>query len=172
MKKLNLFAFIPLAIFIAIGAMFLWGMYGKRVSKDESPLIGKPLPAISGGTLDGGTINFDNTSGQPLILNFFASWCAPCRDEHKQLLQMAGATKVKIIGIAYRDDPKETRNYIDELGNPYTDIIVDRQGGIGASLGLSGVPETYIVGSDGIIKYKHKGPITPKDASDLLKKAQ
>lgn len=172
MKKLNLFAFIPLAIFIAIGAMFLWGMYGKRVSKDESPLIGKPLPAISGGTLDGGTINFDNTSGQPLILNFFASWCAPCRDEHKQLLQMAGATKVKIIGIAYRDDPKETRNYIDELGNPYTDIIIDRQGGIGASLGLSGVPETYIVGSDGIIKYKHKGPITPKDASDLLKKAQ
>ncbi len=172
MKKINLFAFIPLAIFIAIGAMFLWGMYGKRVSKDESPLIGKPLPAISGGTLDGGTINFDNTSGQPLILNFFASWCAPCRDEHKQLLQMAGATKVKIIGIAYRDDPKETRNYIDELGNPYTDIIIDRQGGIGASLGLSGVPETYIVGADGIIKYKHKGPITPKDASDLLKKAQ
>ena len=61
---------------------------------------------------------------------------------------------------------------IRDSGNPYTDIIVDRQGGIGASLGLSGVPETYIVGSDGIIKYKHKGPITPKDASDLLKKAQ
>lgn len=172
MKKINLFAFIPFLVFIAIGAMFLWGMYGKRVDKDISPMIGKGLPHIEGQTLDGNVTSVTSVSSPPMIINFFASWCAPCREEHKQLMQMAKEYDYEIIGIAYRDDPKDTQNYIDELGNPYDYILIDRQGGIGASLGLSGVPETYIVGSDATIKYKHKGPIGPNDVAKLIKKAQ
>lgn len=166
MKKNNYWAFLPFLFFILIGVMFGFGMWGKRVSKDISPMIGKPMPYISAQSLDGQNITLET---KPMMINFFASWCAPCREEHKQLLQIAADKNINLIGIAYRDDPKNTKEYIDELGDPYQVILIDRQGAIGASLGLSGVPETYIIGKDGLIKYKHKGEITPNDAADLVK---
>jgi cytochrome c biogenesis protein CcmG, thiol:disulfide interchange protein DsbE len=171
MKKLNLFAFLPFGIFALVIIMFIWGMYGKRVDKDLSPMIGKGLPTISAPTLDGQVVNVTSVSSPPLIINFFASWCAPCREEHKQLIEIAKEYNYQLIGVAYRDDPKDTQKYIDELGNPYDYILVDRQGAIGASLGMTGVPETYIVGSNAAINYKHKGPISPTDVKKILKYA-
>lgn len=171
MKKINYFAFLPFLVFLAIGVMFVYGMWGKRVDKDVSPLLGKPVPQVTAFTLDNQEYHL-TADGKPKIINFFASWCAPCREEHKQLLQMAADKKVEIIGIAYRDKPEDTQRYITDLGNPYSLILTDMQGATGAIFGLTGVPETYVIGSDGIIKYKHKGEITPTDAPKLIQLAK
>lgn len=168
MKKINLGAFIPFIIFIGIGLMFAYGMWGKRVSKDDSPLIGKPEPVMQNVLLDNSQYSISSEKGKPVLVNFFASWCAPCRAENAKLVQMANQGGVKIIGVAYRDDPKDTKNYLDELGNPYDKVIVDRQGATASAYGLTGVPETYVIGADGIIKYKHKGGITDKDEPKIL----
>lgn len=166
--KINYWAFIPFFIFALFGAMFAFGMWGKRVDKDISPMIGKGLPIIEGQTLDGKVTSVTSVSSPPMIINFFASWCAPCREEHKQLMQLAKEYDFEIIGIAYRDAPKDTQEYIDELGNPYDYILIDRQGGIGASLGLSGVPETYIIDNSATIKDKIKGEIGPKQVQSII----
>lgn len=171
MKKINFWAFIPFFIFAIFGAMFAFGMWGNRVDKNLSPMIGKALPIINAPSLDGKFVSLNSQSSPPIIINFFASWCAPCRDEHKNLIAIAQEYNYEIIGVAYRDDPKKTQDYIDELGNPYDYILIDRQGEIGASLGLSGVPETYIVGSNAAINYKHRGPIMPTDIKKILKYA-
>ena len=170
-KKTNIFSFLPFAIFLGLVAMFAFGMWGNRVSKDASPLIGKPLPQIISPTLDNKEIDLAQYAGKPLILNFFASWCAPCKEEHPNLGLIAQNQDVVLLGFAYRDDPAKTRDYIAEMGNPYAQIAVDRQGAAGALLGLTGVPETYIVNKDGIIIYKHKGEITPADVPKILKMA-
>lgn len=166
-KKLNPLAFLPFVIFIGFGLMFAWGMWGKRIDKDKSPLIGKPIPEMIIPTLDDKEINLASLSGKPLIINFFASWCAPCKAEHKQLLQMKSSEYV-LIGIAYEDDPKDSKTYIEAMSNPYTFIGVDRKGALGSQLGLSGVPETYVVNANGVITYKHKGAIMPDDIKRLV----
>ena len=167
MKKINPIAFLPFLVFVAIGAMFVYGMWGKRVDKNISPLIGKPLPTITSFTIDNKEYAI-KADGKPKIINFFASWCVPCRAEHKQLLQMSAEQGFDLIGVAYEDKPQNIANYLDELGNPYHTVLIDLHGAAGSTLGLSGVPETYVVGSDGIIKYKHKGEITPADAPKLI----
>ncbi|KAF0114969.1 MAG: cytochrome c bioproteinis protein CcmG thiol:disulfide interchange protein DsbE [Hyphomonadaceae bacterium] len=169
MKTPKIWAFLPFALFIGLFAMFAFGMWGNRVSKDTSPLIGQPAPTLQIFTIDNQIMDLVKYRGKPIIVNFFASWCAPCRAEHPSLLQIGHDESVVLIGIAYRDNPTNNRNYIEQLGNPFAQIGLDLQGAAGASFGLSGVPETYIIDKDGIIIYKHKGEITAGDVPKLIR---
>ncbi|MEK7660767.1 MAG: redoxin family protein [Pseudomonadota bacterium] len=169
MKTPKIWAFLPFRLFIGLFAMFAFGMWGNRVSKETSPLIGQPAPTLQIFTIDNQIMDLGKYRGRPIIVNFFASWCAPCRAEHPSLLQIGHDESVVLIGIAYRDNPTNNRNYIEQLGNPFAQIGLDLQGAAGASFGLSGVPETYIIDKAGIIIYKHKGEITAGDVPKLIR---
>jgi cytochrome c biogenesis protein CcmG, thiol:disulfide interchange protein DsbE len=169
--KARLWAFLPVGLFLALAGLFMWAMFGQRVDKHASPLIGKPapnfvLPAIKGGELDLSTYR-----GKPIILNFYASWCAPCRVEHPQLMQLAKDTRFVVLGVSYRDDPAKTAAYLEELGDPFAQSAIDRQGSVGVQFGLAGVPETYVIGADGIVLTRHQGEVTAKVAGKLARLA-
>ncbi len=165
----KLLAFLPFGIFIGIIAMFAFGMWGNRVSKDASPLIGKPMPIIRTITIDNKPLEIKGNSEKPLIINFFASWCAPCKAENANLLRLAQNQDIAIIGIAYRDKPNETMEFLNSLGNPFFVIGTDIEGKIGTDFGLTGVPETYIINKEGIIIYKHKGEVLDADIAKITK---
>ena len=97
-----------------------------------------------------------------LLVNFFATWCKPCRDEHIYIKRFSNEKEIKVIGINYKDNPKKAIQWLKELGNPYTDVAVDKSGRIAIDWGVYGIPETFIVNSKGIIKYRHVGPVTKK----------
>ena len=97
-----------------------------------------------------------------LLVNFFATWCKPCRDEHIYIKRFSNEKEIKVIGINYKDNPKKAIQWLKELGNPYADVAVDKSGRIAIDWGVYGIPETFIVNSKGIIKYRHVGPVTKK----------
>jgi cytochrome c biogenesis protein CcmG, thiol:disulfide interchange protein DsbE len=169
-KSTNL-AFVPLLIFLALAGLFVWAMFGQRVDKKTSALIGKPAPVFQLPAIDGTTLDLRAYQGRPVIVNFYASWCAPCRVEHPQFLQLAKDSRFVVLGIAYRDDPSKTAAYLDELGNPYVATGLDRQGAVGVQFGLAGVPETYVIGADGLVRHRHQGEVTAKIAGDLARLA-
>jgi cytochrome c biogenesis protein CcmG/thiol:disulfide interchange protein DsbE len=167
----RVWALAPLALFVALGGLFAWGMFGQRVDRHASPLVGTVAPPAVLPTLEGGQFDLASLRGQVVVLNVFASWCAPCRIEHPQLIQMARDSRFVIVGLAYRDDPADTAAYLDELGNPYRAVAIDRQGAVGVSFGLTGVPETYVIGPDGVVVKKVTGEITPRLAADIVREA-
>jgi len=155
--------FIPLLIVFAIFAVFFKMMGGDRNPKEiKSVLIDKPAPAFSLPALaEGGAAitEADLKTGKPILVNFFASWCVPCRAEHDNLMKLADELNIPIIGIAYKDDPKRSLAFLDELGTPFTKTAQDRDGRVGIDWGVTGVPETFLIDGDGIIRYRHWGPI-------------
>jgi cytochrome c biogenesis protein CcmG/thiol:disulfide interchange protein DsbE len=167
----RVWAFLPLIFFVALAGLFIWAMFGQRVDRHASALIGKPAPHFVLPDIEGQTLDLSAYKGRPIILNVFASWCAPCRVEHPQLLQMAQDRRFVLLGLAYRDDPSKTEAYLDELGNPYAQAGLDRQGAVGVQFGLAGVPETYVIGANGVILARHQGEITPKVAGELAQLA-
>jgi cytochrome c biogenesis protein CcmG, thiol:disulfide interchange protein DsbE len=170
-KKGFSLAFVPLGLFVALGGLFMWAMFGQRVDRHASPLIGKTAPTFVLPAMDGKTLDLSTYQGRPIILNFYASWCAPCRVEHPQLLQLAKDSRFVVLGVAYRDDPAKTAAYLDELGNPYAGSAIDRQGAVGVQFGLAGVPETYVIGADGKVLLRHQGEVTAKVAGEIAKLA-
>jgi cytochrome c biogenesis protein CcmG, thiol:disulfide interchange protein DsbE len=169
-KGINL-AIVPFALFVALAGLFVWAMFGQRVDRHASPLIGKPAPNFVLPAMDGRMLDLAAYQGRPIILNFYASWCAPCRVEHPQLLQLAKDSRFVVLGVAYRDDPAKTAAYLDELGNPYAQSAIDRQGSVGVQFGLAGVPETYVIGGDGKVLLRHQGEVTAKVAGEIAKLA-
>jgi cytochrome c biogenesis protein CcmG, thiol:disulfide interchange protein DsbE len=169
-KRLSL-TFVPLVIFVALAGLFVWAMFGQRVDKHASPLIGKPSPTFTLPAMDGTTVDLSTYRGKPIILNFYASWCAPCRLEHPQFLQLAKDSRFVVLGVAYRDDPSKTAAYLDELGNPFAQTAIDRQGSVGVQFGLAGVPETYVIGADGKVLLRHQGEVTAKVAGEIARLA-
>ena len=97
-----------------------------------------------------------------LLVNFFATWCKPCRDEHEYIMRFSNENGIKIIGINYKDNSKKTVQWLRNLGNPYANVPIDKDGRIAIDWGVYGIPETFVVNSKGIIKYRHTGPITKK----------
>ena len=104
------------------------------------------------------------------LVNFFATWCGPCREEHVYIKRLSDEKKLKIIGVNYKDDVDKALTWLKELGNPYSDVIVDNKGQIGIDWGVYGIPETFIVNSKGIIKYRLVGPITKKKYNSFYSK--
>jgi cytochrome c biogenesis protein CcmG/thiol:disulfide interchange protein DsbE len=169
-KKMNKkFKFLlPLFVFIiAVGFLFVGLFLDPHAI--PSPLVGKPAPkfqapvlAMNGTGEAGKTFNLDEMKGQVWLLNVWASWCAGCREEHPLLLEMAKTGKITTYGLAYKDTDVEAQQMLVAMGNPYNKVITDADGKIGINYGVYGVPETYLIDKQGVIRYKHTGPLTPE----------
>ena len=152
---------VPLVIFIALGVL-LWVGLSLDPRKIPSPLVGKPLPAFALASLHEPTrtITPESLRGRVYLLNVWASWCVACRQEHPVLNELARRKAVPIIGLNYKDQRNNAIGWLKNLGNPYELSVVDLDGRIGIELGVYGVPETFVIDKDGVIRYKHIGPIS------------
>jgi cytochrome c biogenesis protein CcmG/thiol:disulfide interchange protein DsbE len=161
--------FIPLVLFVVLAALLGWGLKLKP-REVPSPFIGKPAPAFNLPQMQADQPPFDpaQMKGQVWMLNVWASWCVPCREEHPLLMQVARQQMVPVIGLNYKDKPRDAGNLLRTSGNPYQAIAVDSEGKVGIDYGVYGVPETFIIDRDGVIRYKQIGPITPEAWSETL----
>ena len=152
---------IPRAIFVILLA-FLWVGLGRDPREVPSPLIGKPAPAFALTELHqpSRTLSNSDLKGKVWLLNVWASWCVSCRDEHPLLLQLAKAGIVPVYGLDYKDKPDDARAWLAQNGDPYTASIVDQDGRVGIDYGVYGVPETFVVDKEGVIRYKQIGPLS------------
>ena len=155
---MRILKFIPLLTFIFLAIFFFIKIKILDSTKNlSSALIDKPFPQINLNSINDNLKLKDFIGKKNIVVNYFASWCAPCRIEHKTLANFGESHT--IIGIAYKDSKKNIENFLNELGNPYTNVFLDKNGRSAIELGLYGVPETYFIDSNGIIRYKYVGPI-------------
>ena len=161
-------AALPLIALLGLGALFGFYALNRNPQVQPQALVGKPAPTLSLPTLKEGTPTSvpQAAAAGPIIVNFFASWCAPCEIENPVLMTLKG-DKVRVVGVAYKDAPQNTTGFLNRLGDPYTEVLVDRDGRAGVEFGVTGVPETYVVAADGRILAKHTGPLTEADAAKL-----
>ncbi len=143
----------------------LLGLVATRIGKTEpplpSPLVGKPLPGFALQRLDGlGTLTPESFKGRAVVLNVFGSWCVACVEEHPVLLE--AAKTAEIVGIAWRDDPVKTEEWLDRRGNPYAVVGLDPDSRAAIDLGVTGAPESFVVAPDGRVALKITGIITPE----------
>ena len=169
----RLLVFLPLAAFLALITVFLVQLFsGRDVSEVPSVLIGLPAPETKLAPLDGtGLPGIDSATfkGKVTVLNVWASWCAPCREEHPALVALARDKRFSLEGMNYKDKPENASQFLGALGNPYAAIGVDPSGRAGIDWGVYGVPETYVIGKDGKIAFKHVGPLSDSAvASELM----
>lgn len=152
---------LPLIVLalVAAAAAALLLRPGERAAHFE-PRIGRAAPVYALASLDGGApIQPGAFGGRPYVINFFASWCTPCRVEHPLLLE-ARRRGVTILGVAYKDEPAAARQLLSELGDPFARHALDPEGRFALDLGVTGVPETFVIGADGRIAAAHRGPLT------------
>jgi len=165
-------ALIPALVFLVVAGLFLVAIFRGDASLVPSPLIGRDVPVFSLPAIEGtGLAGFANTDlgrDVPVIVNVWASWCVPCRDEHAVLTALKTKTDVSIFGLNYKDTGEGARQFLAELGNPFTRLGADVSGRVGIDWGVYGVPETYIVDGKGRIAYKHVGPLTMQIVNDEL----
>jgi len=156
---------IPLAVFAAIAIVLGIGILNSRsVGVIQSPLIGKRAPAWSLPLLDqsGRTFGSKDLAGKWYVLNFWGSWCFACKDEHQELLTLSRSTSVPIIGVDWRDEDADARNFLAALGNPYATVATDHDGRVVVDWGVYGAPESFLVNPQGVVVFKQIGPITPE----------
>jgi cytochrome c biogenesis protein CcmG/thiol:disulfide interchange protein DsbE len=153
----------PLVLFIFLGLLLAYGL-NLDPRKIPSPLIGKSLPAFSLATVadPARSVSRDELKGRVYLLNVWASWCAACRQEHPLLNELTRNKAVTIIGLNYKDKREDALDWLGKLGNPYEVSLSDSDGRLGIDLGVYGVPETFLIDKEGVIRYKHIGPITPE----------
>ena len=151
---------IPLGVFGLLVVLFLVGLQ-KDPKKVPSPFIGKPAPAFELPRLRQPQQRLDQTAflGKVSLFNVWASWCAACRQEHPFLVELARQGSVPIYGLNYKDQREDALRWLDTLGDPYTASGHDLKGDVGIDYGVYGVPETFVIDRQGIIRYKHIGPI-------------
>ncbi|MGR8981351.1 MAG: DsbE family thiol:disulfide interchange protein [Gammaproteobacteria bacterium] len=160
---------VPFILFIILAVLLAVGLTLKP-GDIPSPFINKPAPAFFAPKLDAPDVKLATVDlkGKVWLLNVWASWCASCRAEHPVLNQLAQQKLAVIVGLNYKDDPDDAKNWLARLGNPYTVSIMDREGRIGIDWGVYGVPETFVVDKKGIIRHKHTGPVTSEDVQKTL----
>lgn len=171
--KGRLLAFAPLLVLLALGAATAVVLFqgGARQDLGSQGLLGQPIPRYELSRLDGGPAVTPAEFQGPYLVNFYASWCAPCRVEHPELMRLAEAG-VPILGVAYKDDPEAARRFLNDLGDPFAAVGLDRDGRYGLEIGIAGVPETFVIGADGTIKALHRGPLDAETAGRLLAEAR
>lgn len=161
----------PLAIFGVIAMLFALALSSGDPSRLPSALIGRTVPAVALPALEGlsdgarpvaGFDSADLARGDVSVVNFWASWCAPCVQEHPLLVALKERTGVKLYGVNYKDQPATARRFLGRYGNPFVAVGADANGRAAIEWGVTGMPETFIVNGKGEIVYKHIGPISPE----------
>jgi cytochrome c biogenesis protein CcmG/thiol:disulfide interchange protein DsbE len=153
---------IPVVLFALLILMFVKGLDPQRdVNALPSPFLGKPAPEFALPSLNDPSKTVSNaTFGNGMaVVNVWATWCVGCRQEHDFLLELAGSGTVPIIGLNWRDNLTEAQRWLRDLGDPYIDSAYDGDGRVGINWGVYGAPETFLVGPDGTVLYKHLGPL-------------
>ena len=168
MAKVSPYLFIPPVVFLGIAAMFLAGLNREDPDALPSQAAGKPAPELTLTEFEGQpllTAEDLNADGVKLV-NFWASWCAPCRVEHPNLTELA-KTGLTIHGVNYKDTQPNAADFLNELGNPYTHLGSDA-GRTGLDWGLYGVPETFVIDSKGTVILRHAGPVTQRVLTETI----
>ncbi len=164
-------ALLPVVLFLAVAVMFAFALRSGDPSKLPSALLGKPAPQVTlpgmpglrqAGAIVPGFSSSDLSDGRPVIVNFFASWCAPCVQEHPLLMELRARTGVRIVGINYKDPDPGGRRFLGRYGNPYALVGLDDSGRAAIDWGVYGMPETFLLDGAGRIVLKHVGPLTPE----------
>jgi cytochrome c biogenesis protein CcmG/thiol:disulfide interchange protein DsbE len=176
-RKRRLLVLLPLVAFLGLAALFFFRLGAGDPSRIPSALIGREapatdLPAVAGLERNGQPVpgivpaDFKNAV---TVLNVWASWCVPCRDEAPVLLKLAGDKRIRLVGINYKDQADNARRFLGRFGNPFAASGADANGRAAIEWGVYGVPETFIVGRDGRIAYKLVGPLTPENLEQVMK---
>jgi cytochrome c biogenesis protein CcmG/thiol:disulfide interchange protein DsbE len=178
-RRFNIFILMPLVIFAGMAGLFSYQMkFGRNPNEVPSVLINKPapefdLPALDAGfgirRPDGGIIPGFKTEDfrqKVAVVNVWASWCPTCRDEHPLLIDLTNDNRFDLIGLAYKDEPANSARFLKNHGNPFDKIGMDISGRVGIDWGVYGAPETFIVDTKGIIRYKHIGALTKRSLAE------
>jgi len=161
---------VPVLLFLLVAGFLLLGL-DRNPGEIPSPLIGKPAPAwtlprlpvaTAGAVTSSGeaTLDAKTLQGKPYLLNVWASWCAPCLQEHPLLVELARRKVITIVGVNYKDKPEDARAWLARHGNPFGTTVADRDGRTAIDFGVYGVPETFLVDAQGIVRFKHIGALT------------
>ena len=165
--------FLPLIMFIIISIFLLIYLLQKNDPKNlPSALLNKEIPKFEVKNLfdDQEVITQEDLKDNFILLNFFASWCAPCKVEHKILFKIKNdLNNLLLVGINYKDKINDAKKYLQNEGNPYSFVGLDSKGMVGLEFGVFGLPETFIINKEGFIIYKHLGPITEKIFNEEIK---
>ena len=163
---------VPFIVLTTICLFFLiFILLEKNPNDPPSALLNKNLPNFSSISLYNNeeTLLSDNLKGNYILINFFASWCTPCRAEHHLFFKIKKEIpELYILGFSHKDDLNDSKKYLEEEGNPYSFVGIDRDGKIAFDFGVFGLPETFIINKDGEIIYKHTGPLTKKIIEDEI----
>ena len=177
-RRLRLVVLVPLALFLALALLFMVRLLGPSDhSVLPSVLIGHPapptnLPPVAGLVRDGQPVPGLSTAdfaGNVTVLNVWASWCIPCRDEAPLLMKLAEDKRIRLVGINYKDQSDNARRFLGRFGNPYVASGADTNGRAGIEWGVYGVPENFIIGRDGRIAYKLVGPLTEANLESVFR---
>jgi cytochrome c biogenesis protein CcmG, thiol:disulfide interchange protein DsbE len=176
-RRRRIIVLLPLVLFLALALLFLFRLYAGDPSVLPSALIGHPapltgLPPVAGLERDGQLVpGIDPASfkGAVTVLNVWASWCVPCHDEAPLLMQLSHDSRLRLVGINYKDQPDNARRFLGRYGNPFAAAGADVNGRAAIEWGVYGVPETFVVGRDARIAYKLVGPITADNFDTVLK---
>jgi cytochrome c biogenesis protein CcmG/thiol:disulfide interchange protein DsbE len=160
---------MPLFVFFGIVILFIFGL-NNDPRLVPSPFIDKPLPQFTLPILGQpeAVAGVEEFKGEVSLLNIWATWCIPCRQEHPLLVNLANNKDINIVGLNYKDNDNEALKWLNDLGNPYDLVLSDVKGTTGIDLGVYGVPETFVLDKNGIVKYKHVGPLTEELINDII----
>ena len=167
---------VPLVAFLGLAAIFWYGLWSDP-SEIPSVLVNKPapefsLPPVPGLMRDGQPVNGlslqDLKQGAVNVVNVWASWCAPCRQEHPLLMELSQRADIRLVGINQKDDPENAARFLGSLGEPFAAVGADTAGRVSVDWGVYGVPETFIVDGQGFIRFKWIGPLSEAAIRDVL----
>lgn len=163
---------LPLIVFAALAALLLSGIWmrkqdeaqGRNPSDIPSPLIGKQAPVFSLPNLHQPDTLVSNAdfAGAPYLLNVWGSWCPACRDEHPVVAELAASGKLRVVGFNYKDQRTDALRWLAQFGDPFNVTVADLEGRSAIEWGIYGAPETFLVDGNGVVTYKHIGPLTPE----------
>ncbi len=164
---------LPLAVFALLAAVLAAGVWMSRKPNREalpSPLVGKPAPAFTLPSLHEPErmVSLSDLRGAPFLMNVWGSWCAACREEHPVLTRFAETKRVRVVGYNYKDARADALRWLEQFGNPFWLVVADREGRTAIDWGVYGAPETFLVDADGVIRWKHVGPITDATVRDEI----
>lgn len=156
---------LPLAAFLALCVLLVYGLFNAdRKSELPSPLIGKPAPAFALPALfePERTVTKEDLAGEPYLVNFWASWCVTCVEEHPAITELARSGRIRIVGFNFRDEEADAKAWLTRWGDPYDLHLVDRDGRTSIDFGVYAAPETFMIDASGQIVFKHLGALTPE----------